>query len=279
MITTKPWNEYTYVAFDIEASNPYPLAGEMCEIAAVKWHNGAIVGEFQTLLKVSAPMSDFIISIHNITNEMLATAPKLEEKIHEFRDFIDGAVGIAHHAPFDMGFITAAIDEFGLPWPNTYVLCSSLLSRSIFPESTDHRLQTLVNHLKIQGGQAHRALDDAKACLQVFVKCMEKLHQIPPTRTLEQVGGVQGKLLTWQRFSIKEFCKEKIGEAIVEALRKKVHLEIIYQGGSHKGKPRQVKPMGLVRNPDGDFILAQDFEGGEPKRFYLNRITSASVIY
>ena len=50
---TTPCLEYPIVAFDTETRGAYPLESEVIEIGAVKWHNGQIVGRFQTLVKPS----------------------------------------------------------------------------------------------------------------------------------------------------------------------------------------------------------------------------------
>src|SRR4051812_41661743 len=103
--TSKPWSEFEFVAFDTETSGAYPLGCEVVEFGAVKWKGGKEIDSFQTLLKPSKPMSDFIIGIHGITNEMVADAPEMKDKISEIHQFLQGAIPLAHHAPFDMGFL------------------------------------------------------------------------------------------------------------------------------------------------------------------------------
>src|SRR5690554_5714295 len=104
-----PWRSVDLVAFDTETTGKYPLSAEVCELAAVKWRDGKIVDTFQTLLKPSRPMDAEVIAIHGITNEMVENAPRMVEKIDEFREFISGAVLLAHHAPFDLGFLALDI--------------------------------------------------------------------------------------------------------------------------------------------------------------------------
>ncbi|MEO0336143.1 MAG: 3'-5' exonuclease, partial [Pseudomonadota bacterium] len=163
------------VAFDTETSGQYPLQAQICEIAATKWKAGREVETFQTLVKPDEPMSDFVIGIHNITNEMVEDAPKIGEVIASFAEFIDGAIPVAHHAPFDLGFMAPEIESAGLPLPKLPVLCSSLLSRKMIKESSNHKLQTLIKVLNLQAGQAHRALDDARACLGVTLECFSRM--------------------------------------------------------------------------------------------------------
>src|SRR5262249_33181247 len=101
-----PWSQATFIAIDLETTGKYPLDAEICEMAAVKWQNGAVVDVFQSLIRPCTPMSQEVIAIHNITNEMVATAPLMAEKIFDFHRFIGDGFLLAHHAPFDLGFLS-----------------------------------------------------------------------------------------------------------------------------------------------------------------------------
>ncbi|PIS11739.1 MAG: hypothetical protein COT73_02405 [Bdellovibrio sp. CG10_big_fil_rev_8_21_14_0_10_47_8] len=153
---SKPWTEFDLIAFDTETSGAYPLGSEVVEFGAVKWRGGQVIDSYQTLLKPSEPMTPFIIGIHGITNEMVENAPKISEKIHEIREFIEGSILMAHHAPFDMGFMAVDFQKNKIPFPSEPVLCTSLLARQLIPESHNHKLQTLIQVLKLDQGAAHR---------------------------------------------------------------------------------------------------------------------------
>ncbi len=198
---TQPWTESSFVALDLETSGKYPLESDICEIAAIKYENGKIVGEFQTLIKPTHKMSDFVISIHGITNEMVENAPKIEQKIKELHDFIGDAVVTAHHAPFDLGFLAVAFEDARLPLPEGPILCTSLISRVAFPNSENHKLQTLIKYLGIDQGVAHRALDDTKACLQLLIKCLTELDK-KDSKKLQDAG--LGPHLTIEKIRAKQ---------------------------------------------------------------------------
>lgn len=267
-----PWPQATLIAFDLETTGKYPLDAEICEIAAVKWQAGQIVDTFQTLVRPRRPMSEEVIKIHNITNEMVADAPVLSQVLPKFHEFIQSGFLVAHHAPFDMGFLAYEFEKAGLPLPSRPVFCSCLLARHIVPESENHRLQTLVRFFALDGGQAHRALDDARACLEVTLKCFEKVG--PDARLTELLKRQSGDI-PWARFSIQSLRSHLVHQKIIEALDKKVDLQITYAGGSRPGVPRTVKPIGLVRSLDDDFLVAMDETDKIPKRFFLNKITAA----
>lgn len=263
----KSIHHYPLVAFDTETSGPYPLESEIVELGAVKWHNGQIVERFQTLLKPSKPMRPDNIAIHGITNEMVADAPLMKDEIAKFRKFIDGSVLIAHHAPFDLGFLTIEIEKAGLAFPASLQLCTSLLSRALLA-TTNHKLQTLVKELNLTGGAAHRAYDDAYACMQVFFKACEKLGD---DVSLRQALDIQKKELNWNKYRIWSSQDEKI-ISLAKATLEQRTINVVYEGGQTKGKPRPIKPMGFVRNPDGDYLHAECGLDQQRKRFYLEKI-------
>ena len=271
------WKDATWVGFDLETSGKCPLTAEICEIGAVKWKHGQIVDRFSTLVKPRHQMSSEVIAIHNITNEMVADAPPIESVIQQTHDFFRDSVLVAHHAPFDMGFLAVEFEKKGLVLPKTPVVCSSLFARNNLSGVENYRLQTLVEHFGIDGGQAHRATDDAEACLTVFLKMLEQ-HKNSGSLNVKDIYKLQGRKLQWYEYSIDYLRQFEATLAIVESIEKGKPLNMVYKGGSRPGVLRTVIPEGLVRNPNGDFLVARDDPQAEqPKRFYLSRIKEASV--
>lgn len=269
----RPWNEYEYVAFDTETSGAYPLGSEVVEFGAVKWRDGKVIDRYQTLLKPSEPMSAFIIGIHGITNEMVADAPLMSEKIEEIRIFFKGAIPMAHHAPFDLGFMAIEMERAQLSFPSEPAICTSLLARKVILESSNHKLQTLVKLLNIDGGQAHRASDDANACLQVGLQCMLR---VGATASLRAILLEVGKELRWTNYAVFTSHDQKILQ-FADAIRRKVAVDIVYQGGRLRNETRRIAPLGLVRNPDGDYVMALCHRDAVNKRFYLNKMSDLQV--
>lgn len=269
---SKKWKELTLVAFDTETTGKYPMGAEICEIAAVKWQNGVVVDQFQSLCKVSQPMGDEVIAIHNITNEMLHDACALSEALTRFHAFIEDSVLLAHHAPFDLGFLAYEFEKLKLPFPTSPVVCTSLLSRKVIIDSPNHRLQTLIKHLQLPSRQAHRALSDAEGCLDVALKCFEKMGEC----TLGRICEVQTKTLNWIDYSIDQLWQKPAYRQMIEALKDQDLVQIEYMGGSRPGQRRTVRPIGLVRSPDQDFLVAVEVEGEHPKRFFLDKVRAST---
>lgn len=271
---TTSWKDRTLVAFDTETSGAYPVNDDIVEIGAVKWRNGQIIEEYQTLVKPRRLMGDAVIKIHGITNEMVANSETIDQVLPKFHAFIGDAVVIAHHAPFDLGFLTYEFERLNLPLPPGETLCSSLLARALIGEAPNHRLQTLAGILNIPPGKAHRALDDAKVCLSVTLECLKRIGE---TASIADVAMKMGKPLAWSNYVIRNSGDEKLIR-VCDAILEKKDLQIMYEGGSLKGIARRLTPTGLVRNPDGDFIYGHCHIDGHSKRFYMNRISQLDVV-
>ncbi len=283
----RPWSEFQFVAFDTETSGAYPLDSEIVEFGAVKWSakTGQNVAEYQTLLKPSRPMSDFIIKIHGISNEMVQDAPSMKDKISEIQNFFSDSVLVAHHAPFDMGFMAADFEKFTAGVPDQPVLCTSLLARKLIRGTTNHKLQTLVKELNLKqsdGHQAHRALDDAQSCLEVLKECFKR---VPSGQSLLDFAKNMNGFLQWKNFKLTfdqdansarsgDPSQIQLIQKIKSSIQAGMDLNFIYLKDSSKQSqiPRAMTPVGIVRGPDGDFVVGRCHNDGTQKRFYLSKV-------
>lgn len=277
---SRSWKDVTWIAFDTETTGKYPIESEICEIAAVKWRGGKEIGTFQSLIKPSRPMSQEVIRIHGITNDMVKDAPAVEPTLRSFAEFIEGGVLLAHHAQFDLGFVAAQMDQNGIALPPELTVCTSLLAQGNVPETPNHRLQTLVAHYGINPGQAHRALDDARSCLLVAMKIFEKF---PDTISVEDIAKRMLRrstadigCLRFSRFSINELVAgNQSMRAFVDSIPKRQIVEMVYKGGSRPGQPRNVVPIGVIRQLDGDALVASEIDDlKQVKRYWVKDVTS-----
>ncbi|RYZ88260.1 MAG: WYL domain-containing protein [Proteobacteria bacterium] len=271
----RPWTEHTFIAFDTETSGAYPIGCDIIEFGAVKWKDGKEVASYQTLLKPRELLTEFNMSIHGISNDMVANAPMMAQKIREIHEFLGDGIVVAHHAPFDLGFMAIEFETHALPFPANPALCTSLLARKLIQGCENHRLQTLVKYLKLEGGAAHRALDDARSCLFVAIECFNRLGS---DASLESILSSQGKSLSWKDYSLLRAGNSMLS-TLIEATRTKKNLEILYEKGGQKTEPRMVTPLGIVRNPDGDYLQAFCLRDNASKRFYLSKIKGAVLLY
>lgn len=94
-----------YIVIDLETTGLDPSYDEIIEFAAVRVENGAIISEFQSLVKPSFPIDGFITELTGITNEMLSSAPSVDTVLPSFLDYVGQSTIVAHNANFDVNFL------------------------------------------------------------------------------------------------------------------------------------------------------------------------------
>jgi DNA polymerase III epsilon subunit-like protein len=100
-----------YVVVDVETTGAGVSRGHrVTEIAAVRL-NGAceVLEEFCTLVDPERHIPGFISRLTNITNDMVAGAPRFRDIAGEVRRLLAGAVFVAHNAGFDLGFVSGEL--------------------------------------------------------------------------------------------------------------------------------------------------------------------------
>lgn len=174
-------HEIVFVILDLETSGAAPSTGAaITEIGAVKVCGGEIVGEFQTFVNPQHGLSDFITSLTGITDDMLVDAPTMSAVLPDFLEFLGShkeTVLVAHNAPFDLGFLKAAAIEHQYPWPQYPVLDTVRIARYVLDrdEVPNCKLSTLATFFGAQTSPNHRALDDARATVDVLHGIFERL--------------------------------------------------------------------------------------------------------
>jgi DNA polymerase-3 subunit epsilon len=178
-----PLREVTFVVVDLETTGGTPTSSAITEIGAVKVRGGEVLGELQTLVNPGTHVPAFISALTGITTSMVAGAPRIEEVLPTFLEFIHGAVLVAHNAPFDIGFLKAAAAQTGHPWPGNQVLDTVRLARRVVlrDEAPNHKLGTLAALFGATVTPDHRALSDARATVDVLHALLARLAPLGVT--------------------------------------------------------------------------------------------------
>ena len=166
--------DHTCVVFDIETTGFSPIKNHIIEIGAVRVTDGKIVDKFSTFVNPEVPIPYDIEQLTSINDGMVISAPTIEEVLPEFLAFCEGAVMVAHNASFDISFIKENARRQGLTFQPT-VLDTVSLARVLLPNLNRFKLDTVAKELKISLENHHRAVDDAGATAEIFVKFIEML--------------------------------------------------------------------------------------------------------
>lgn len=172
--------QLTYVVFDTETTGLRPDQGdEIVQIAAVRIVNGRRVeGEvFDTLVNPGRPIPAASTAVHGITDAMVEGAPTADTVIPRFHAFAEGAVLVAHNAPFDMAFLRRLGPAQGLAFDHP-ILDTVLLSAVVFGQHEVHTLDALTQRLGVTLPEEarHTAIGDTIATADAFQKLLAMLR-------------------------------------------------------------------------------------------------------
>ena len=166
----------TFIVFDIETTGFSATEDRIIEIGAVKITDGAIVDRFSTFVNPEIPIPFEIQQLTHITDDMVLQAPKIEEALPAFLDFVGESALVAHNAGFDVGFIEQNCARLGRS--RTFTSVDTVgLARVLLPTLSKYKLNIVAKALNISLENHHRAVDDAAATAEIYVKFIEMLKE------------------------------------------------------------------------------------------------------
>ena len=245
-----------FIVFDIETTGLSSRYDKITEIGAVKIKNGQIIKCYNQLINPEIPIPEKIIKLTGITDEMVEDQPKIEDVMGEFIDFIGQSTLVAHNSSFDMGFINENCRKLNIELNNP-VLDTLYLSRVLFQELKNHKLNTLAKHLDVPLENHHRAVDDARATALIFVKCIEILKE-KDVFSLNEVNIYSCKNINVKKedtFHIIIFAKNEKGLKGLYKIISESHISHFFR------RPRILKSM--IEEYKDDLIIGSACEAGE----------------
>lgn len=176
----------TFAVIDLETSGGSPKSGAgITEIGVVKVRGGVVLGTFQSFVDPGHSLPSFITQLTGISDEMLLSAPFIDEVLPTLFEFLgspDETVLVAHNSPFDMSFLKAAALVHEYEWPNYLTVDTARLARAVLDrdEVVNCKLGTLAEFFNTSVSPNHRALDDALATVDVLHGIIERLagHEV-----------------------------------------------------------------------------------------------------
>ena len=250
----------TYCVLDLETTGLSAKTEKITEIGIMKIKNGEVLEKFCEFVNPEKPIPQKVQEVTNITDDMVADSPTIEELFPKVLEFIKGSVLVAHNAAFDIGFLKNVAKGLGYEFDYTYV-DTLPLARRLYPDLKKYKLGKIAEHLKIKVEVAHRALDDVDTTVKILNVMMEELKK----RGATKVADI-GTKCEDEKAKSEEYKKVRPYHAIILAknyiglrnLYKLVslsHLKYFYK------KPRILKS--LYKQYSEGLILGSACEAGE----------------
>lgn len=255
----------TFVVFDIETTGLSKETESITEIGAVKVVDGKIIDRFSTFVNPERPIPAEITKLTGITNEMVADAPVITEILPKFLEFCQDAVLVAHNANFDTGFIRLNAErKCGIEVKNT-VLDTLELSRALLPELKKHKLDIICEQLGVSLEGHHRAVNDAEATAEVFLKFIDMLVE-KEIYKVDDINVFSSQTVNYKKLKAYHaiiLAKDYVGLRNLYELISLSHIDYYFR------RPRIPKSK-LIQHREG-LILGSACEAGELYRALLDK--------
>src|SRR5699024_1420337 len=136
---------------------------------------GEVVDRFESFANPHQPLSQTTTDLTGITDDMVKDAPEVDDVLKDFHQWMNDSILVAHNASFDIGFLNQGCQKIGYDKIVNPVIDTLELSRFLYPELRNHRLNTMCKHLDIELTQHHRAIYDAEATGYLLWKLVKGL--------------------------------------------------------------------------------------------------------
>ena len=247
----------TFVVFDIETTGFSAVNDRIIEIGAVKVENGMITEKFSEFVNPERPIPFEIEKLTSINDRMVEDAPNISVILPKFMDFCGGSVLVAHNADFDTGFIRHNCEVLGLTYDYTYVDTLGI-ARSFLEGLKNYKLDTVVEAMGCTLANHHRAVDDAGATADVFVRFLERFKK-KNIRDLDELNTYSAMsvdaIKKLKTYHIILLAKNEIGRINLYRLVSLSHLDY------YARRPRIPKSV-LAKYREG-LIIGSACEAGE----------------
>jgi len=156
---------------------------DVIEVGAVKFEEGEITGEYEQYVFTEKTIPHRVKQLTGITENDLVGSPTISDVLKELEGFVGDLPAVAHHAPFDFGFLKAKGYE-----PRGPVYDTLALARVVLPRAKDHRLTTLLAGFGIDAGVSHRACADAVGVARLLLALSNEMVVLGP-RTMKAINS------------------------------------------------------------------------------------------
>jgi DNA polymerase-3 subunit epsilon len=124
------------------------------------------------------------VIVHGLTHDDLEQGRPLPEVLADLREALAGRIMLAHHAPFETGFLRAAWRGLGEEPPPLTAVCTLRLQRRVLARAGVHqpprgalRLWQARARFGLPAVRAHDALGDALACAELYLAQVAELGE------------------------------------------------------------------------------------------------------
>lgn len=205
----QPWTELPLAVIDFETTGFDENIDRVVEVGVVCFHRGELTTTKSWLVNPGMPIPESAVSVHGITDAMVADAPRFEQIAEELRAALAGHLPVAYNATFDRKFLHAEMKRAGITGelppavdPTVTWVDPLVWTRELMPEAKSKRLGDICELLGVPLSDAHRAWADAEATGRVLLAIADRMPRAygELIRVQDQYAARQeAELADWRR--------------------------------------------------------------------------------
>lgn len=164
----------TFCVFDLETTGLSAESDRIIEIGAVKVVDGKVTETFSSMVDPLIPLPDKIKTLTHIEDADVKGQPLIADVLPDFYKFSHGTILVGQNIPFDYGFISAKGKPLGIFFDNDK-MDTIPLARKYYPQIGKYNLDSLAKFFGVINQGAHRAIYDAFATADIFLKIIKNI--------------------------------------------------------------------------------------------------------
>jgi DNA polymerase III epsilon subunit family exonuclease len=268
----QPLSKTTFAVLDVETTGLSPAYGDrVCEVACLRFCDGAELDRLESLIDPQRPISPGAFYVNRITSEMLRGQPTFDAVAARLLKVMEGAVLVAHNAPFDLGFLAAELEIARRPPLDCPVVDTLSLVRRAYRFSSNS-LRAVAAALGVETPPTHRAMADVWVTFRVLEQLRHDLECRSGVATLGQLIEFQGGPIPYPTSRAVP-----LPPTIAEALATGGRVRMRYIDASGQGTNRIVRPLRVNAQGSNLYLIAHCYQRGELRTFRLDRVVEMAL--
>ena len=161
-----------FVIVDLETTGGIYNKEKIIEIGLIKYDGSKVIETFEKLINPFIKIDPFIEKLTGIKNNELKSSKGFNSYSADIYNFLKNSTIVGHDVKYDYRVLKNELKKNNFILENEF-LCTLELMREYYPNLNSYKLKTLSKIFDINLVKHHRAMDDAKATLELLKLCNE----------------------------------------------------------------------------------------------------------
>ncbi|MBF2052415.1 MAG: WYL domain-containing protein [Candidatus Sericytochromatia bacterium] len=272
----RPLSDCHFVAIDFETTGLSAVRDRAVELGLLRFGlDQSLWAPWSSLFQPGVQIPAEVTAIHGLRDADVASAPTFAAQAETILSQLQDAVLLAHHAPFDLAFLSWELRRAGYALPALPVIDTFQLARQIL-RAPSFKLTELLQWLEQPPPvPAHRALPDAMGCARLLLACLQRrpeLQSLTLEALFERLPQIRmGTLGTAETASAEQ-------DALQQAIMGQQDVQIEYHNARQQTLLRQITPLLLGGYGSYAYVEAYCHLRQEHRQFRLNRIQKVALV-